>query len=232
MRRTLIAVLLVLAMLFVSCSAESRKSEETTKPAEPAATSPTARDFLSAYLSGLYSYNIVNELWKETKTEGETALSLDNVNTEVFRNFLTGNLDEETTRYTVTEITSASGTLKSSGEGSFALVFKYTTDTKTGNASDWQTGTERVGYLTGSCKMTWDTTSSNPSQSSSNASLNFNAYTVDALPDISTRTATSYKNTKLYNSANGFTRAELDGVALSDAELKKVSDFIKSLPSE
>ena len=75
--------------------------------------------------------------------------------------------------------------------------------------------------------MTWDTTSSNPSQSSSNASLNFNAYTVDGLPDISTRTATSYKNTKLYS-----TGAELDGVALSDAEFKKVSDFIKSLPNE
>ena len=85
MRRTLIAVLLVLAMLFVSCSPESRKSEETTKPAEPAATSPTAQDFLSAYLSGLYSYNIVNELWKETKAEGETALSVDKVNTKEFR---------------------------------------------------------------------------------------------------------------------------------------------------
>ena len=80
--------------------------------------------------------------------------------------------------------------------------------------------------------MSWDNTSSNPNQSSSNASLNFNANTGNALPDISTRTATSYKDTKLYNSANGFTRAELDGVALSDAELKKVSDFIKSLPSE
>ena len=231
MRRTLIAVLLVLAMLFVSCSPESRKSEETTKPAEPASTSPTAQNFLSAYLSGLYSYNIVNELWKETKAEGETALSVDKVNTKEFRNFLTGNLDEETTRYTVTEITSASGTLKSSGEGKFELEFTYdvetSTDGKTWTKTEGQTG--KTGYLTGSCKIEWVESTS---QSSSNASLNFNAYTVDALPDISTRTATSYKDTKLYNSANGFTRAELDGVALSDAEFKKVSDFIKSLPNE
>ena len=224
MRKTIIAVLLILAMLFVSCSPESKKAEETTKPADTTTpTEPTAQDFLSAYLSGLYSYNIVYELWKETKAEGETALSLDKVNTKGFRDFLNGNLDDETTRYTVTEITSASGTLKSSSEGSFALVFKYTTDTKSENSSDWQTVAESVGYLTGSCRMAWE----NSSQYCSNASLNFNAYTVDALPGISIQTATSYKNTKLYS-----TGAELDGVALSDAEFKKVSDFIKSLPSE
>ena len=232
MRKTVIAVLLILAMLFVSCSPENKKAEETTKPADTTTPAePTAKDFLSAYLSGMYSYNIVNKLWNETKATGETALSLDNVNTDEFRNFLTGNLDDETTRYTVTEITSASGTLKSSSEGKFELEFTYdvetSTDGKTWTKTEGQTG--KTGYLTGSCKIEGVESTS---QSSSNASLNFNAYTVDGLPDISARTATSYKDTKLYNSTNGFTRAELDGVALSDAELKKVSDFIKSLPSE
>ena len=227
MRKTVIAVLLILAMLFVSCIPESKKSGET-KPADAA---PTAEDFLSAYLSGLYSCTIVKKLCEETGTTSETALSLEKVNTEVFRNFLTGNLDNETTRYTVTEITSASGTLKSSSEGKFELEFTYdvetSTDGKTWTKTEGQTG--KTGYLTGSCKIEG---AESESQSSSNASLNFNANTGNALPDISTRTATSYKDTKLYNSTNGFTRAELDGVALSDAELKKVSDFIKSLPRE
>lgn len=240
MRKTVIALLLVIAMLFVSCSPESKKSEETTKPAEtttpttPTETTtkgPTAEEFLTAYTNGIFAYDVVSDIWTSLTEGSESNLTTTAVNTDAIKEKLTTDFtdDEKQNRYNVTAITSASGGFTSAEEGNFALAFTYdvetSTDGKTWTKTEGQTG--KTGYLAGSCKITFGST-----YSDTNISLNFNAYNLTSLPNLDTETATAYKDVSVTTSGSGesitVTAATLGGVALADSELNTISEFMRN----
>ncbi len=230
MRKIIIVMLIVLAMLFVSCSPESRK--------EDAKKEPTAEEFLTSFAAWVIPSDCT-EKWLVSSDLGEggklntTVVTADYLNEKIFEAD-----GDALKRLYVTEILSADGTVKKDSTDSVheangvVIKFKYYVDTRTAIGSDWpetHTGDEKEGYLAFSYKgsQSMDTAKGVMTVEISNLSLNFNPMTVEDVPSVDSSKVTAFKNISFQRNTSGYVGASVDGVQLSQEEFNKVLDTFR-----
>ena len=214
MRKTVIALLLVIAMLFVSC-----KPENTVKE-------PTAEEFLpSLYAKGICMdlLDILNKAKDDSGKIDTTKINVDD--SDASMSYVFQNIDE-LSRYHVTEVTSVTGTVKSEKEAENVVIsFKYYRETRT-EGGEWPTtheGEASEGVVAFS--ITEEITGTEYNYS--NIRLNFNPYKDGYTPSLNSAETKVFKSISFVSSdGDKLDSASVEGVKLNDAELEKVSDDI------
>ena len=215
MRKTVIALLLVFAMLMVSC-----KPENTVKE-------PTADEFLSSLYVVISCDSLTENLYKSLDSDGnidKTKIGLVTVS-DVFED------EEGLHRYTVTEITNATGTVKSEDEAeNIVISFKYYVDSRESRQASWPT-THEGEAETGVLAFSYKEADTSEGRAYSNLKLNFNPYKDGFAPSLKSEETTSFKaisftfdktREKLADSAS------VEGVKLNDTEWAKVDPVINA----
>ena len=211
MRKTVIALLLVVAMLMVSC-----------KPGGAEVKEPTADEFFEAYYAQ-EAVRYVTESLVNAKDESgnidKSNISLDTL-TEAFTDA------SGLKRYSVTEVTEVTGNAKSKDEAENVVIsFKYYTVSRTSKTTDWPdvstyTNEPSTGVLAFSFKRNTETTE----WTYKNIKLNFNPYKDGNTPSLNSTETTAFKDISItLDSETGkVASAAVAGVKLTGSEWTKV----------
>ena len=232
MRKTVIAILLVIAMLFVSCSPNATENKTPADGGESSggaeSKEPTAEEFFASFYAAVASEEFTYYLYQEKSYDSEGNVDKDKVSAIWTSNFFED--DTCLNRYTVTEITEASGTVKGRYEADNVIVkFKYYVESRETSTSDWpktHTGEEKTGGVALSFK--YEETESGWAYS--NIKLSYVPTRDGSLPALDNAEATSYKSISVTCGSDGkATSASVDGVQLSDTEWAKVDAVINAV---
>lgn len=225
MRKIFIALLLVISMLFVSCSPENKKAENTKNPEETTAPlAPTAENFLKLY----FTYSKLSEIASDLNGDlgSSAAFTLSSIDKDAVCKDLTYGLTvNDKKRYKVTSIVDASGTFNDTRDVSnISFTFKYYEETYNDSTKEFahdESAKEKTGYLKFSFKIAEEATI----QSVAGIACNFELPTRDAyfneLPDVSKSSVTDYGSFSFIYTDGNLSGLTVNGEKLSDADFSK-----------
>lgn len=226
MRKTVIAILLVIAMLFVSCSpnaTENKKSDgEETKE-------PTAEEFLASYFASSACERLAYEFISNKAADSEGNVIMDKVPKVALSNYFESN--DNLTRYHITEATEASGTLKNRYDADNVIVkFKYYVESREDKEAGYTCNHTEADVKTGFVAFSLKESDTETETTYSTIKLNFNPYKDRDLPSLDSAEMTTFKNISYTTDKTGKTTGgSVEGVQLSDTEWAKVDAVINAV---
>ncbi len=222
MHKTVITLLLIVAVFCVSCSPESKD----TAPA------PTAENFLKMYFTCTRANDISSKIEKDLGKDGQNKFTLETIDKEKICSDLTACLTTSSSknlkkRFCVTSVTEAGGTFISEADVSnISFTFKYYEEaqkTQDGEFVREQGAEEKTGYI----RFSYKKTVANSTISVTDFACNFEVATRDAyfnsLPDVSKSDMVKAGDFSVVFKDAEITGLSMNGVALSDEEVKKAA---------
>lgn len=226
MRKTVIAILLVVAMLFVSCSpnaTENKKSDgEETKE-------PTSEEFLTSYFASSACEWLAYEFISNKAVDSEGNVIIDKFPKVALSYYFEGT--DDLTRYHITEATEVSGTLKNRYDADNVIVkFKYYVESRENKDTDYTCNHTEANVKTGFVAFSLKESYTETETTYSTIKLNFNpSYKDGDLPSLDSAEMTTFKNISYTTDTTGKTTGgSVEGVQLSDTEWAKVDAVINA----
>lgn len=216
MRKIFIALLLVIAMVMVSC-----------KPAEAEVKEPTADDFFTSFYAADACGDLTSNLFKSKGEDG-------NIDTSIVSTYSMSSVLEDSatlTRYHVTEVTEVTGTVKSEYEAENVVIrFKYCVETKENKSSEYKCNHNEENTKSGVIAFSYKKEQTTKEMSYSNIKLNFNPYKDGNATSLNSEETTYFKSVTLTFGSDDkpVSSVEVDGVKLNDTEWAKVDAVINT----
>ena len=219
MRKTVIALLLVFAMLMVSC-----KPENTVKE-------PTADEFLSSLYAAIVCEGLIYDpIVHEKAIDSDGNIIKDKVAAVALTNYLEDS--EGLNRYHVTEITEVSGKVKSRYEAEDVVIrFKYYAESRENKQTEFKCNHTAENEKTGVLAFSFKATETESETTYTNIKLNFNPYKDVSMPSVTSAETTSFKSISYtFDKTEGklADSASVEGVKLNDTEWAKVDPVINA----